>query len=67
MADSDEAGSYSEDTQRAKVAAGCKGGPFNQNRIMYPKMTFSDPRPPEVTEKLQSGPPASGNVSDPHK
>lgn len=39
---------YSEATQRAKVAAGWKGGPFYKNPILHPAMSFVDAVQPEV-------------------
>lgn len=51
MADMEE---FNEITQRAKVGAGFKGGPFFQSPILHPAMTISDGVPAEVKEKLQT-------------
>jgi len=43
---------YNEETQRAKVVAGFRGGPFNRNPILHPPMTFVDAVPAEVKAKM---------------
>lgn len=43
--------SFNEETQRAKVAAGFKGGPFNKNPMTHPPMSFVDAVPQEVKQK----------------
>lgn len=57
--------SFNEETQRAKVAKGFKGGPFNANINLAPKMTFTDGVAAESKVKLQAASEASGNVIDP--
>lgn len=47
-------GEFNEITQRAKVAAGYKGGPFNKNPMTMQKMSFVEGWPSEVVSKLQS-------------
>ena len=44
---------FNEEKQRAKVAAGFKGGPFFQKPILAPSMSFVDGVPAEV--KATSG------------
>jgi len=39
---------FNEETQRAKVAAGFKGGPFFQKPNLAPSMTFAEGVPEEV-------------------
>lgn len=55
---------WNDDKQRAKVAAGYKGGPFNKVPPI-PVKTIEDGYPPEVGEKLMYSGPAQGNVNDP--
>ena len=40
--------SFNEETQRAKVAAGFKGGPFFAKPNLAPAMTFAEGVPEEV-------------------
>jgi hypothetical protein len=44
--------SFNEETQRAKVAAGWKGGPFYTKPILHPAMTIVDAVPAEVKAKM---------------
>lgn len=57
--------SFNEETQRAKVAKGFKGGPFNASPNLAPKMTFANGVASESEMKLQAAGEASGNVIDP--
>lgn len=43
--------SYNEETQRAKVGAMFKGGPFFKNPILHPDMSIVDAVPEEVKKK----------------
>ena len=57
--------SYNEETQRAKVGAGFKGGPFNKNPMVHPAMSIVDAVPPEVKQKeffsgIKQGTPTAG-------
>lgn len=42
---------FNEQTQRAKVGAGFKGGPFFKNPIEHPAMSIVDAVPKEVKER----------------
>lgn len=43
--------SFNEETQRAKVAAGFKGGPFYKSLMTHPPMNIVDGVPQEVKQK----------------
>ena len=55
---------YNEETQRSKVAAGLKGGPFYKNPILHPAMTIVDAVPPEVKAKMFAAPIPSIPIKD---
>jgi len=55
---------FNEETQRAKVKAGFKGGPFNRNPILHPKMSFVDGWPGEVKAKLDFAKGITGSQRD---
>lgn len=57
--------SYNEDTQRARVMAGMKGGPFYKNPILHPAMTIVDGVEPEVKAENQASTPKPIPVEDP--
>lgn len=46
---------FNEQTQRDKVGAGFRDGPFFKNPIMHPAMSIVDALPTEVKQKLQAG------------
>lgn len=54
----------SEETNRARVMAGMKGGPFFSNPIRPPAMTFVEGYPSESIAKYQSGPMSAPTPSD---
>lgn len=56
---------FNEQTQRAKVAAGYKGGPFYKSPMQHPKMTFVDAVPPEVRAKQMASATPKMNVETP--
>lgn len=45
---------FNEITQRAKVAAGFKGGPYFTKPITHPAMTFVEGWPSEVIAKAEA-------------
>lgn len=45
---------FNEMTQRDKVGAGFRDGPFFKNPIEHPAMTITEGLPVEVREKLQA-------------
>lgn len=57
--------SYNEETQREKVKAGWKGGPFYRNPILHPSMTIVDAVQPEVKAENQASTPAAIPMEDP--
>lgn len=57
--------SYNEETQREKVKAGMKGGPFYKNPILHPAMTIVDAVPSEVKAENQASTPKAIPVEDP--
>lgn len=48
------ADNFDENTQRAKITAGYKGGPFFQRPMLHPSMSIVDAVPPEVSAKLMA-------------
>lgn len=60
---------FNEETQRAKVAAGFKGGPFFKSPMTHPAMSIVDAVPAEVKQKSffsgikQSAPTTPWNAS----
>ena len=58
--------SYSETTQRAKVAATYKGDTINyKGPMLHPPMTFVDAVPAEVKAKMGHTGIVAQNISDP--
>ena len=61
-----EMGGFNEITQRAKVAAGYKGGPFNKNPMTMQKMSIVEGWPAESIKKMEAQAGAyPGGVTDP--
>lgn len=56
---------FNEETQRAKVAAGFKGGPYFKTLNTAAPMTFVDGVPSEVNAKFMGGTPSGGSISTP--
>ena len=55
---------YNEETQRAKVGAGFKGGPMFKSPIEHPAMQIVDGVPAEVKAKQFFGPIQQGTPTD---
>lgn len=58
-------GSFNEETQRARVASGFKGGEYFKNPMTHPAMSFVDGVPSEVAAKMQAGKVTQGTPTDP--
>lgn len=57
--------SFNEETQRAKVKAGFKGGPFMNSPSLTPSLTFIDAVEPEVKAKFMQGEIKAQPMEDP--
>ena len=53
---------YNEQSQREKVVAGFKGGPFNKNPVSYEKLSFTNGHSMEETAKNA----AQGDIGGPN-
>ena len=57
---------FNEETQRAKVAAGMKGGPFYTKPVVQEALKFVDGLEPEVKKARQEGPTQGSKTTKPH-
>lgn len=56
---------FDDDRQRAKVAAGFKGGPFFMNPVEVPARHFEDGVPDSVKQVIGNVKITEGSVTDP--